>query len=171
MYMKHLIIFSILAFLPPTVIAQDKFVEGKMTIDGTSFEISFPRTENMVVSSSLPKYKNGYSLPKSPTPPLPIRDGDMKVDTLTDRKIIYKALEGKLEKLKMNDEQLTIRYVFGQDGNVLDISSYSLSKNTLISPKELAQIDKCLRENVKATFNGREYLEFPAIRYGRQIKF
>ncbi|RQP15756.1 MAG: hypothetical protein EAS52_14040 [Parapedobacter sp.] len=169
--MKHPIIFVILAFLSSAVIAQDKFAEGKMIVDGTSFEISFPRTENMVVSSSLPQYKNGYPLTKSPTPPLPIRDGDMIVDTLTDRKIIYKVLKDKIEKLKMNGEQLTIRYVFGQDGNVLDISSYSLPKNTLITPKELAQIDKCLREKVKATFKEREYIEFPAIRYGRQIRF
>ncbi|MFC3198142.1 hypothetical protein ACFOET_11020 [Parapedobacter deserti] len=169
-FLKLLGITIINILLCLTVSAQQKFTEGKMIVDEISFEVSFPKTESIVVSSRLPKYKDGYPLPQSPTPPLPIRRGDMEVDTLIDRKIIYEALKEKLDKLKANSEKITIRYVFGQDGNVLDISSYSLPKNTL-TPKELAVIDKRLRKEVKATFKGREYLEHPVIFYGREIRF
>jgi len=156
-----------------TAEAQEKFTEGKLTVDDRIFETGFSEidTNRMWVITKLPQYENGYPLPKSPTPPLPTRDGDMKVDTIIDKTVVHEVLRDKLEELKTNGERITIHYVFGQDGNVVDISSYSLPRNTLITPKELAMIDKRLRKEVKATFKGREYLEHPVIFFGREIRF
>lgn len=95
----------------------------------------------------------------------------MTVDTLVDRNVICDVLGDKLAALQANKDWVSIDYVFGHHGNVLDITSYSFPKNTLITPKEVALIDKRLREEVKAVFRGREYLNWPVIFYGRRITF
>ncbi|MFC3198144.1 hypothetical protein ACFOET_11030 [Parapedobacter deserti] len=153
--------------------AQEKFTEGKKIIGNQSFETKFLESSmnRMVVITKLPQFKNGYPLPTSPTPPLPIRSGDMEVDTVVDRNIFFDVLKSKLDALNTNKEVVIINYVFDHDGNILDISSYGFPKNTLITPKELYMIDKRLRKEVKATFKGREYLEHPVIFYGREIRF
>ncbi|MFC3198140.1 hypothetical protein ACFOET_11010 [Parapedobacter deserti] len=153
--------------------AQEKFIEGKQTMGDRTFEIRISKInpERMWVTTRLPQYKNGYPLPETPTPPMPLQKGDLNVDTTTEKTIIHQVLKHKLEKLKKNNEQITIHYVFGQDGNIVDIESFSFPKNTLITPKELYMIDKRLRKDVKATFKGREYLEHPVIFYGREIWF
>ncbi|MFB5945832.1 hypothetical protein [Albibacterium profundi] len=170
--MKHLIYSTCFLFLCVSASAQEKFVEGDMTVYGKTFEVFFLKDfDAIVVDSSLPVYKDGYPKPQGPSRPLTIRKGDMKVDTLVDRNIIYDVLGDKLTALQANGDWVSIDYVFGHDGNVLDISSYSLPKNTLITPKEVALIDKLLREEVKAVFKGREYLNWPVIFYGREIRF
>jgi len=152
--------------------AQEKFVQGLQTVDGKTFKVTFSKSfDIMSVDSRLPIYKDGYPQPQSPTPPLPIRSGDMEVDTVVDRNIFFDVLESKLDALNTNKEVVIINYVFDHDGNILDISSYGFPKNTLITPKELAMIDKRLRKEVKASFKGREYLEHPVIFYGREIRF
>lgn len=170
---KSVIIVTVNILLCLTATAQDKFTEGKQTLDGRTFETRFTEIDVniMIVNSQLPQYKNGYPLPMGPTHPLMVRPKDMKVDTVVDRMIVYNVLKHKLEKLRVNGERITISYVFGQDGNVVDISSYFLSRNTLITPKELALIDKRLRKEVKASFKGPDYLNWPVIFFGRDISF
>jgi|GEM_PF-1919894 len=164
---------SVSSMLFSAAMAQEKFTEGKLTTGNKTFEVAYSNIDpnNMIVISRLPQYKKGYPRPNTSAPPLPIRKGDMKVDTVLDRTIIYEVLKDKLEALKNNREKFIIYYVFGQDGNVVDIPSYNLFRYTSITPKELALIDKRLRKEVKTTFKGRNYLQFPVIEYGREISF
>lgn len=170
--MKHLVYATCLLFLYVSASAQEKFVEGDMTVYGEAFNVTFSkRFDIIIVGSRLPAYKDGYPKPKGPSRPLAIRKGDMTVDTLIDRNIIYDILNDKLTALQANKDWISIEYVFGHDGNVLDIASYSFPKNTLITPTELALIEKQLRKEVKAVFKGREYLNWPVIFYGRRVTF
>jgi len=153
--------------------AQDKFTEGKQIVGDRTFETRFSEVDvnRMSVNSQLPQYKNGYSLPEGQAQLLMVRPSDIKVDTVMDRKIFSEVLKNKLQKLRTNGERITIRYVFGKDGDVVDISSYSLPRNTFITPKELALIDKRLRKEVKASITGPDYLNWPVIFFGRDISF
>jgi len=155
-----------------TAMAQDKFTEGKQIVGDRTFETRFSEinANNMIVTSQLPQYRNGYGLPKTTTT-LAVRPGDMKVDTVVDREIFYEVLKDKLKNLRTNGEKITIFYVFGQDGDIVDIEGYFLPRNTVITPRELALIDKRLREEVKASFKGPDYLNWPMIFFGRDIRF
>ena len=162
---------SVLLYFPTT--AQERFTVGTYTVDGRDFRVRLSRTNSsrMGVISALPQYTDGYPQPKQPFPPLGIRPGDMKVDTTVDRKVFCEVLKNKLEALRENSEIITISYVFEHNGEVLDITDYTFPRNTIITPKELALIDKRLRREVKASFKGREYLQHPVIYYGREIRF
>lgn len=153
--------------------AQVGFSEGKYTVDGRTFEIMFSdiNANRMTVISKLPQYKEGYPLPEGPTPPLMVRRSDINVDTVADRQVFHEVLKGKLGELATNSEKIVIYYVFGQDGNIVDISFYILPRNTVITPEELALVDKRLRNEVTASFKGPDYLNWPVIFYGRDIRF
>jgi len=170
---KSVIALTINVILCLTAMAQDKFTEGKQIVGDRTFEIKFSEinANRIAVISNLPQYKNGYSLPNGQTQPLMVRPSDIKVDTVVDRKIFYEVLKNKLKKLRINDETITVYYVFGQDGDVVDISFYILPRNTVITLRELALIDKRLREEVKASFKGPDYLNWPVIFFGRDIRF
>ena|SRR5690606_29480993 len=169
---KSVIAVTVNVILCLTAIAQDKFTEGKHTISDRVFETRFSEinANNMIVTSQLPQYRNGYGLPKTTTP-LAVRPGDMKVDTVVDREIFYEVLKDKLKKLRTNGEKITIFYVFGQGGDIVDIEGYFLPRHTVITPRELALIDKRLRKEVKASFTGPDYLNWPVIFFGRDIRF
>lgn len=152
-------------------LAQDNFTEGKYAVDGRTFKAKFMGTDGLLVISKLPQYKEGYPWPEGPNLPLMVLRSDMKVDTVIDRKIIYEVLKDKLENLKANGEELTVRYAFGPDGNVVDISSYSLARNTVITPEELALIDKQLRKEVTASFKGPDYRNWKVILFVRELHF
>lgn len=147
------------AFLSINAIAQTRFVEGKNIIDSETFEARF--SEELLVVWNV---KNKHVIPRfaGKYPPLPIRKGDMQVDTTQQRKIIYEVLADKREKLHQQRECVAMTYEFGQDGKVINVI-FGLPHNTIISPREIALIDKRLRKEVKATFAGIEYLKFSAI--------
>ncbi|MFB5945835.1 hypothetical protein [Albibacterium profundi] len=170
---KSAIILTVSIILCLTATAQDNFSEGKYTVDGRIFETTFSDiyANRMTVDSKLPQYKEGYPWPEGPNLPLMVLRSDMKVDTVIDRKIIYEVLEDKLENLKANGEELTVRYAFGPDGDVVDISSFSLARNTLITPQELALIDKRLRKEVRASFKGPDYRNWKVIPFVRELHF
>lgn len=172
--MKYLVLAAHFLLLNLTVSAQDNFSEGKYTVGDRTFETNFMGnggSDGLLVIARLPQYKEGYPWPEGPNLPLMVRRRDMKVDTVIDRKIIYEVLDNKLETLRRKGEEITISYAFGPDGNVVDISSYSLARNTIITPKELALIDKRLRTSVTASFKGSDYLNWKVILFVRELTF
>lgn len=172
-FTKLIIAIAVHTILFSHGMAQETFKIGKQVVCGTTFTVSFGEVDpnTMLVESRLAQYKDGYPRAEGPRPPWPIEKKDKKVDTVAEKRVLQEVLKDKLNKLNTNNEEITIRYVFSQEGNVVDISSYSLSRNTLVTPKELALIDKRLRKEVKATFTGPAYLQWPVIFFGREIQF
>jgi len=161
-------IWIAVAFVSFNAIAQDRFLEGKNIISSeTTFEVKY--SEELLTVWNV---RNIYPVPKpkGEYPPLSIRKGDMQVDTIQQKKILKEVLASKMTKLHQQREFISIRYVFGQDGKVINIV-YSFLPNTMVTPKQLASIDKRLRKEVKATYRGIEYLEFPAIHFSQKFIF
>ena len=98
---------------------------------------------------------------------LPVMEKDKHADTVRATAIVKEVLKDKIVELRENKDYISIRYVFYQNGQVMNIN-YGLPQYTLITPTEIAEIDQRLRKEVKAWFTGRDYKQFPAIHYNKQ---
>lgn len=56
----------------------------------------------------------------------------MHIDTTLQRKIIYEVLTDKRENLHQQQEYISIGYVFGLDGNVMNVV-FRFLPNTIIT--------------------------------------
>ncbi|WP_316843874.1 hypothetical protein [Pedobacter psychrodurus] len=78
--------------------------------------------------------------------------------------LIKDKLSDKLASLKKNEAVISVFLSFEQNGKIADIS-YTLKNAENISVNEISQLDKKIRDNILATFSGREYSNFPVINY------
>lgn len=94
----------------------------------------------------------------------PIQEGDLFVDTVKARVIVYEVLKEKLATLQSNKDYIAITYVFYPNGNMMNIN-FILPTTTLIAPLEIDKIDLRLRKEIKASLKGIHYKDFPVIFY------
>lgn len=163
------IIICIVLGIGSIVSAQDKFVHGKMKIDGGVYNIDFIDEYSIIHAANISKNVPYKDVPKLKVKyePLPILEKDMKVDTARAKSVVLDILKSKLNKLKSNKDYISVDYIFYPSGAVMRID-YILPKHTIITPKDLDKIDKCLRKEIKAHFTGNEYKAFPVIHYNAQ---
>ncbi len=153
--------------------AQTKITVGEMKGKYEIFTIfkldnslysSIPR---IGIYSKSNKYSNGIPYSKAEKDPhfLPMNPKkDIHVDDDAIKSIVYAVLNKKLAALKVNKENMNIIIVFELNGKLSDIG-FTLNANTLITLEEIESIDLQLREKIKATFTGKEYLQYTAINY------
>ncbi len=94
---------------------------------------------------------------------------DMHVNVDEIKPIVYGVLDGKIKRLKQNKERIEFDLIFKPNGEIVDITFF-LNENTLISAQEIEEIDTQLRSKIKATFTGKQYVNYEVIRYSRMPK-
>lgn len=134
------------------------------TFDVKKFKMLPTDTQSFIsVYSSNNKYING--IPYSGNPHLlPIGKNDIHVDTSAIKRIIAGALVTKTKDLKNNREKMDIILYFNKDGKIID-AYFFLKANTIINAGEMEEIDKRFKENIRATFTGKAYLQYDVINY------
>jgi len=154
------------------IYAQEKFKHGNMKIGEDIYGVIFSNEYPSIGISNLSKNLKDIPRPKTNNINglLPIREEDMYFDVENEKTIVVKVLNDKIDKLKRNKESIRIDYVFYPDGRVMNIE-YGLSKQTSITPKDLAKIDENLRNNLKMKFTGDQYKAYPAIYFNKKRIF
>lgn len=166
-FMTLILIFCVMTLTQ--CVAQNKLRAGEIKGNREVFVVkpatpllNQPET-SIIVSSKRNKYDKGIPFPKDPKA-LPMnKKTDMKVDTGAIRVIVFNILSKKLPLLKQNHEKLAIDLIFEPSGQLTDVG-FVLNKNTAITAEELERIDLKLREDIKAKFSGKYYLNEVAMR-------
>jgi hypothetical protein len=119
------------------------------------------------VDSKNNKYNNGipYSKAEKDRRFLPMNPKkDIHINNDAIKQIILGVLGNKLDAMKRNKEEMSLILKFEPDGKLTDIG-FTLHENTLISIQNIEEIDHQLRASIKATFTGKQYLQYIAINY------
>jgi hypothetical protein len=94
---------------------------------------------------------------------IPIEKNEVVFDEQRITEIVKEVLKDKLNKLHQQEEYLGIRFYFDKDGSIGMISM--LAKNpTIISVKEIYQIQANLKKEIKATFKGNAWKDYGVIK-------
>ena len=168
--MKRIILIMLLAFGVFSIVpAQEMFTQGSMHIHGDVYDVRVNDDVSIIGVSNLSKNKKDIPKLKKEIVRdlLPIKEGDIKLDTAKEREIVLDILFNKKEILKSNKEAIGIRYIFYPNGQIMNID-FVLMKATVITPAEISAIDRCLRKEIKASFSGEEYKSFPVIPYSKK---
>jgi|SRR6185312_16212931 len=168
--MKNIIFLLFAAFTHITCFAQTKLAPGEIKGAHSTFIISnigpFGGVRDIAVYSKSNKYNNG--IPRSEKEKarhfLPMHNTDIHVNNDAIKQIVYDVLNQKLAALKQNKEQINLITNFEPNGKLTGIS-FGLHENTLITLEDIEKIDRQLRQNIRATFTGKEYLQYVAITY------
>lgn len=104
---KCILVLSLLAGSVSLISAQGKFIKGQIEIDNQIFEVTFPDMFPTIVAWNITRNIHPIPLPKPGYIPLEIREGDMAVDTATERRIVYEVLSSKREQLRNSRGQLS----------------------------------------------------------------
>ena len=177
--MKKIIFLLTIVFIQSACYAQTRLVPGELkgksetfNIDNVSIQVN--GIKRIGIDSKSNKYNNGIPYSKAEKDPrfLPMNfERDIHVDNDAIKEIVYTVLSKKLAALKANKEDMNIIFKFEPSGKLTDLG-YTLKANTLITLEEIESIDLQLREKIKATFTGKQYLQYIAIMYNpRAIEF
>ena len=172
--MKKIIYILFISFGYLQCSAQTKLTPGEIKGKHDTFIIKqidqslmMDTIKRIVVYSKSNLYNNGipYSKVEKDRSFLPMNPKrDMHVNNDAIKQIVYNVLNNKLDALKHNKEIMNIILKFHPDGQITDIG-LGLHENTLITLQEIEDIDRQLRVNIKATFTGKQYLQYIAINY------
>lgn len=169
--MKKIFLLTTMVFVIQVILtAQEKFVQGNIHIGHDIYDIRINDEYPIIGISNLSKNKKAVPQPSRGgyvEGVLPIEEEDKHADTVLAKSIIMDVLKSKLVALRENKDFIKVSYVFYQNGEVMNID-YILPQHTLITPREIAEIDHRLRKEIKAWFTGRDYKEYPAIYYNKQ---
>ncbi len=111
--------------------------------------------------------KNKYEhigIPKPSNGAFPILKSDIHVNEDQIKAIVYDVLGSRTKELHEHNESFDVWFIFETTGALTD-TYYSLQENTIITTKEIDAIDARLRSEVQATFTGKEYQNYKAVRY------
>ncbi|WP_129714754.1 hypothetical protein [Pedobacter sp. SYP-B3415] len=109
------------------------------------------------------KYDKGF--PKSKVDAFRVRKEDIHFSEEQVREIVAKTFRSKIKNVGHSMVIIAVNIKFEQDGRVASII-YSVSdKFAVVTIEDLATIDKELREDLKATFSGKDYLDHQIISY------
>ncbi len=171
--MKKIIILLLICFIKLQSSAQTRLMPGEMKGKHDTFIIHklkpFDSVNYIVVYSKGNKYNNGIPSPKVPHF-IPMSYLDTHVDNKTIKQIVYTVLNKKLAALKQNKETMTTNFDFYPNGQICD-ASFGLHENTLITLQDIEEIDQELRATLKATFTGKQYLQYEVIYYSKSPSF
>jgi len=167
--MKKIIYFLIISATCITCAAQTRLTPGEIKGKHETFTIHLFKSMTtdtqklLVVYSKSNKYNKGIPRAKNPNaiPYNPKTDVHVNNDSI--RSIIYRVLNN-IDELKKNKEEMGLIFAFELNGDLTQIT-FSLHGNTLITLQQIEEIDKQLRANVKASFTGKWYSQFPVIDY------
>jgi len=158
-------LFCILSWV--NAFGQIQLPAGKHEVNGNIFNVGYTDITVVVWND-----KNIYPIPApiGQFPPMAIRRGDMRVDTLQQQKIIKEIVKSRFKVLKEGNQWIRIKYIFNQSGEVMNVI-FSFPHGALLTLTDVAEMDRRLRQELKATFRGVEYRSYQAIPYGYQYWF
>ncbi len=164
---KLIIILSVLSCTLTRCAAQNKIQEGEIKAKHASYSIKksamdFGKGHPYFIFSSKNKYEHG--VPHTSKDDLPLKKSDIHVNEDQIKLIVYDVLGEKTKELHRHKEAFSVWFVFEVNG-VLTDTNYSLQENTIITTKEIDAIDARLRAEVKASFTGKNYLNYKAVEY------
>jgi len=163
--MKKIILLILFVLTLGFSFGQEKFKEGLTKIGSDTYQVWF--ADPVIIAVNLSKNIQEVPKPEQIHEPLPIHERDVQVDTALAKAIIFNVLKNRLPELKHNKDFITVTYIFFPNGKIMNLD-YILPLQTIITPKELAKIDQCLRKDIKVCLTGDEYKVYPAIHYNRQ---
>jgi len=161
--MKKLFYIIILLILCTSCSAQTKLQKGHFTFKGKTVGISdkYGRFSARVVGDHDDK---AYPPPKNPNA-FPVLKSDIHIDFDLVKEIILKIIEKKTATaLITNREKIGFGFGFAPTGEILGIH-YLLQANTSITAHDIVIIDEALKAKVKASFTGKDYLDYYIISY------
>ncbi|MDB5116297.1 MAG: hypothetical protein JWQ79_1789 [Mucilaginibacter sp.] len=162
--MKKLIYTLPLFLLYLQCSAQTKLVAGEFKGRHETVVVknamSFNSVDHIFVYLKSNHYINGNPHPKKR--PVPMRPKDLQINTEEIKPIVTKVLASKLLQLKQNKEEMNVQFMFNTKGAVIDVY-FNLHANTLITVEDIEEIDKLLKNNVKASFTGIDYRNYEVI--------
>jgi len=145
--------------------AQNKYPDGISKVKGEQFQISYTglNKDLIVVYNLKSKYTKGGPVSDNPNA-FPFRQEDIHFDVPAAKAIIQQVLKLKLEKLRQNEDFINIGFTFEPSGKLTDIG-YGVKKGTLISLKDIAEIDARFRSTTRATYTGTTYKDYKVLMY------
>lgn len=173
--MKKIIFLVLISFIYIQCTAQTRLTPGEIKGKHDTFiidkiqQFAFDKMAHIGVYSKSNKYNNGIPRSKAEIEqgrrflPMDLKR-DIHVNNDAIKQIVYDVLSKKLDALKKNKEDINLIFHFEPNGNLTDIS-FILPENTLISLQDIEEIDRRMRANIKATFSGKQYLQYIAINY------
>jgi len=149
--------------------AQNKYSEGISKVKGEQFQVSYTGLDKdvIVVYNLKNKYTKGIPLTDNPNA-LPLRREDIHFDVPAAKAIIQGVLKPKKEQLRQNENIISVQLIFERSGELSDIA-YGLKRNTLISLKDIAEIDARFRSTISATYTGTAYKDYKVLTYSLGI--
>jgi len=168
--MKKLIILSLAICLFSSCSAQKAIKADIFKVNGKRFKVtdygSAPNSNKVQIGIRGLDYK--YENTRPPLPkvefPYPMQKKDIHLDNDKVKKIIFDVLKPKLKHLKVNSEILSLSFSISENGTVLNIS-YFLNQKTYISVRDIAEIDKRIKDEIRVNFTGTDYLQYYVISY------
>lgn len=169
--MKIFITSAIISLIVWHCNAQQKIIPGEIKGSTDTFIVSkvqqFDSAKHIGIYSKSNKYNKGipYSRAEKSGAFLPMNPKtDIHVDNNAIKQIIFDVLNKKLEALHDNKEHINLILKFEPTGKMTDII-FDIKDGSLINIQEIEKIDHQLRAKVKATFTGKQYLQYVAINY------
>jgi len=161
--MKKLFYIIILSILCTSCSAQTKLRNGRFTFNGKTVDISdkYGRFSARIIGD----YENkAYPPPKNPNA-FPVLKSDIHIDTNLIKQTFLGILSKKTATAIMaNKEKIGFIFGFAPTGEILRIH-YLLQANPPITANDIVKIDEALKAKVKATFTGKDYLDYYFISY------
>ncbi|WP_293786035.1 hypothetical protein [uncultured Pedobacter sp.] len=168
--MKKILILCLAICMFSSCYAQQIIRAGIYEFNGKRFKVkdldfkSYNGKNIIIIGNPDYKYQNTPPpLPKVEHP-FPMQKKDIQINNDKIRKIIFDVLKENLEKLKKNDENISLSFDLSQNGQILSIG-YSLNQKTFISIEDIAEIDKRIKDEIKVNFTGTDYLQYDVISY------
>lgn len=164
---KFLLIFFLCYSLNSVCTAQ-KLTPGLLKINNKRFKVSQSRLKNPVNEKIIltnMDYKYAEVSPKVKNlSAFPMQKKDIHFDIAKVKELIYHIVSNKLSILKSKKETLALQFIFDQNGNLKDIG-YILFRKTALDLKDINEIDANLKQKIKASYSGTDYLQYEEINY------
>ncbi|RZK41250.1 MAG: hypothetical protein EOO90_11780 [Pedobacter sp.] len=166
--MKTTLNFFFTLLLCSSCFAQHTLKEGEYQYDGKTFKVK----KTIYLDRTLITIRALGQFEDKPTPGLkdpnglPMGKKQVHFDIEAVKGIVNNTLRGKFGELQRNKDGMTLSFHFWQRDGSIESISYRLNGSSLITVKEIAAIDKQIKENIRATFSGKEHQNYTLIQYG-----
>jgi len=166
--MRQLIYIIFILALYISSQAQTKLQKGRFTINEKTInidKIDMANGKALFCARILGEYENKhYPLPKNPNA-FPVLISDIHIDTNLIKQTFLAALNNKLARaITADNNRVGLDITFAQNGKIQIITFY-FEEGIKITTNDIVAIDNALKAKVKATFTGKDYLDYYFISY------
>lgn len=164
--MKNLIIGLLFLAIMPAY-SQALRAGNTYKVNGNSYTVKSTEYPNrMTVTNLENKYtKSGFPQPSKGHNAKGILRSEMHVDHEKVNAVVKGVLKDKLSQMRTNKEKVSIYVTVLQNGSFDEFLFMTANSNTLITPQDIDQIIKKMKQEVRMTFSGSAYKDHSVINY------